>query len=189
MLIIQHQETLCRFTNNSANLKLGQKFKQGQAVAIIGNSGEMSPGPHLHFGVWYDGQAGESQKIIFHSIQKQRPTKHEFINPLTRTGKCPEVPVLDKDTKTFWLTLMAIICDDKNNEERKRMVTCEPYPDALEIINKMVRWGTLSLFSSQKPKSIVTSQKTWSNKHGFKYSWHPVVCLQGGNYRGSTIIW
>jgi murein DD-endopeptidase MepM/ murein hydrolase activator NlpD len=29
--------------------------KAGQPVAIIGNSGELTTGPHLHFELWKDG--------------------------------------------------------------------------------------------------------------------------------------
>jgi murein DD-endopeptidase MepM/ murein hydrolase activator NlpD len=45
------------YKHNSALLvKTGDIVKTGQAVAIIGNTGEMSTGPHLHFEMWYDGK-------------------------------------------------------------------------------------------------------------------------------------
>jgi len=36
--------------------KQGEVVKAGDAIAIIGNSGEYSSGPHLHFELWYKGQ-------------------------------------------------------------------------------------------------------------------------------------
>ncbi len=65
-VIIQHPRNIVSvYKHNSANLvKPGQKVQTGQAVAIIGNSGEMSTGPHLHFELWYDGQAVNPKNYI-----------------------------------------------------------------------------------------------------------------------------
>ncbi|MBK9255620.1 MAG: M23 family metallopeptidase [Saprospiraceae bacterium] len=55
---IQHPRNVVSvYKHNSALLvKTGDIVKTGQAIAIIGNSGEMSTGPHLHFELWYDGK-------------------------------------------------------------------------------------------------------------------------------------
>lgn len=55
---VQHQKNLVSvYKHNSVLLvKTGDIVRAGQAVAIIGNSGEMSTGPHLHFEMWYDGK-------------------------------------------------------------------------------------------------------------------------------------
>ncbi len=55
---IQHSNNLVSFyKHNARNLKkLGAYVKAGEAVAIIGNTGELSSGPHLHFELWLDGQ-------------------------------------------------------------------------------------------------------------------------------------
>jgi murein DD-endopeptidase MepM/ murein hydrolase activator NlpD len=57
-VFIQHTKNLVSvYKHNSALLvKTGDIVKTGQAVAIIGNTGEMSTGPHLHFEMWYDGK-------------------------------------------------------------------------------------------------------------------------------------
>lgn len=57
-IFIQHNKNLVSvYKHNSALLvKTGDIVKTGQAVAIIGNTGEMSTGPHLHFEMWYDGK-------------------------------------------------------------------------------------------------------------------------------------
>jgi len=36
--------------------KVGNFVNAGDAVAIIGNSGELSSGPHLHFELWHEGK-------------------------------------------------------------------------------------------------------------------------------------
>lgn len=55
---IQHSGELVSFyKHNARNLKkLGSFVKAGEAVAIIGNTGELSSGPHLHFELWMDGK-------------------------------------------------------------------------------------------------------------------------------------
>lgn len=57
-IYIQHTKNLVSaYKHNSALLvKTGTFVKAGQSIAIIGNSGEMSTGPHLHFEMWYDGK-------------------------------------------------------------------------------------------------------------------------------------
>jgi len=54
---IQHQHNLISvYKHNSALLKkTGDFVKAGDAIAFIGNSGELSSGPHLHFELWYNG--------------------------------------------------------------------------------------------------------------------------------------
>ncbi|MFZ2897167.1 MAG: M23 family metallopeptidase [Saprospiraceae bacterium] len=54
---IQHDNNLISFyKHNSALLKeVGSFVRAGEAVAIIGNSGTLSDGPHLHFELWYKG--------------------------------------------------------------------------------------------------------------------------------------
>lgn len=54
---IQHENNLVSFyKHNAINLKkVGTYVKAGEAVAIIGNTGVLSTGPHLHFELWQNG--------------------------------------------------------------------------------------------------------------------------------------
>jgi len=56
-LSIQHaNNTISIYKHNSSLLKkVGEYVEAGEAVAIIGNSGTLSDGPHLHFELWYQG--------------------------------------------------------------------------------------------------------------------------------------
>ncbi len=54
---IQHPNNLISIYKHNAVLlkKEGDKVKAGEVIAIIGNSGELTSGPHLHFELWYNG--------------------------------------------------------------------------------------------------------------------------------------
>jgi len=54
---VQHDNNVISFyKHNSALLKkVGDQVKAGEAVAIIGNTGAHSDGPHLHFEIWHKG--------------------------------------------------------------------------------------------------------------------------------------
>lgn len=57
VISIQHQGTfVSSYKHNSALLKQqGNIVKAGEPIAIVGESGELSTGPHLHFELWYNG--------------------------------------------------------------------------------------------------------------------------------------
>ncbi|MBL8002062.1 MAG: M23 family metallopeptidase [Flavobacteriales bacterium] len=58
VLQVQHRNDLVSvYKHNSVLLrKAGDKVKAGEAIAIVGNSGELTTGPHLHFELWYKGE-------------------------------------------------------------------------------------------------------------------------------------
>ncbi len=53
---IQHDNSLISVYKHNATLfkSVGQKVVAGDAIAIVGNSGEFTTGPHLHFELWHD---------------------------------------------------------------------------------------------------------------------------------------
>ncbi len=56
---IQHDNNIVTFYKHNSTLlkKLGDRVKAGEAIAIIGNSGELTDGPHLHFEIWHQGKS------------------------------------------------------------------------------------------------------------------------------------
>jgi murein DD-endopeptidase MepM/ murein hydrolase activator NlpD len=66
VLHIQHANDLVSiYKHNSVLLKkVGDKVKAGEAVAIVGNSGEFTSGPHLHFELWLNGEPVDPQAYM-----------------------------------------------------------------------------------------------------------------------------
>ena len=65
-LIIQHpNEFLSVYKHNTVLLKKEGTFvNAGDAIALVGNTGELSSGPHLHFELWKNGVAVNPQQYI-----------------------------------------------------------------------------------------------------------------------------
>ena len=66
VVILQHGNNLVSvYEHNSVLLKkVGDYVKAGDVIAIIGNSGELTTGPHLHFELWYKGNPVNPQKYM-----------------------------------------------------------------------------------------------------------------------------
>ena len=63
---IQHpQGLLSVYKHNSVLLKeAGQKVGTGDPIAIIGNTGSITTGPHLHFELWHQGDPVDPEKVM-----------------------------------------------------------------------------------------------------------------------------
>ena len=63
---IQHDGNMVSvYKHNTRNLKkAGTKVKAGEAVAIIGNTGEATTGPHLHFELWIDSRPVDPELFV-----------------------------------------------------------------------------------------------------------------------------
>jgi murein DD-endopeptidase MepM/ murein hydrolase activator NlpD len=55
---IQHSSNLTSFYKHCSVLlkKAGETVKAGEVIAVVGNSGEQTTGPHLHFELWFNGR-------------------------------------------------------------------------------------------------------------------------------------
>jgi murein DD-endopeptidase MepM/ murein hydrolase activator NlpD len=63
---IQHKNQLISFYKHNSTLlkKVGDVVKAGEIIAIIGNSGELTDGPHLHFELWFSGNPVDPSQFI-----------------------------------------------------------------------------------------------------------------------------
>lgn len=63
---LQHESDIVSIYkhNNRLIKNLGDKVKAGTAIALVGNTGSLSTGPHLHFELWYKGESIDPTKHI-----------------------------------------------------------------------------------------------------------------------------
>ncbi|WP_423129977.1 M23 family metallopeptidase [Gaoshiqia sp. Z1-71] len=66
VIYIQHDHNLISvYKHNSELLKaVGDHVKAGEVVAFMGNTGELTTGPHLHFELWYKGIPLDPEQYI-----------------------------------------------------------------------------------------------------------------------------
>jgi murein DD-endopeptidase MepM/ murein hydrolase activator NlpD len=66
VIYVQHEADLVSVYKHNAELlkSVGDRIKAGEPVAIIGNSGELTTGPHLHLELWHRGKAINPQQYI-----------------------------------------------------------------------------------------------------------------------------
>ena len=63
---VQHGQNLVSVYKHCGSLlkKEGDTVKAGEAIALVGNTGEKTTGPHLHFEIWNRGRALDPSKYI-----------------------------------------------------------------------------------------------------------------------------
>jgi len=66
VIAVQHGQNLISIYKHNSSLakELGAIITAGDIVAIIGNTGERTSGPHLHFELWYDGAPVNPEEFI-----------------------------------------------------------------------------------------------------------------------------
>ncbi len=65
-IYVQHENNIISAYKHNAELlkAVGEKVKAGDVIAIMGNSGELTTGPHLHFELWHNGIALDPETYI-----------------------------------------------------------------------------------------------------------------------------
>lgn len=66
VIMIQHNANLISIYKHNAELykKVGTFVNAGEIIALVGNSGELTNGPHLHFELWYNGNSLNPEEFV-----------------------------------------------------------------------------------------------------------------------------
>lgn len=91
-------------------------------------------------------------------------------------------PVLPDEIKNYLIDIDGTITEDVPNEEPERMETCEPFPDALEIINQWFEEGHVITFFTSRTEDHRDVTEEWLERKGFKYHGLLMNKPRGGNY-------
>lgn len=65
-IILKHDNDVMSFYKHCAKVfsEVGDEVEKGDVIATVGNSGEHSTGPHLHFELWVQGHAVDAEDYI-----------------------------------------------------------------------------------------------------------------------------
>ena len=91
-------------------------------------------------------------------------------------------PILPKDIKNYLIDIDGTVTEDVPNEEPERMLTCEPYPDALEVLNTWYEEGHIITFFTSRTEEHREYTERWLKIHNFKYHGLLMNKPRGGNY-------
>ena len=66
VMIIEHPKNMITVYKHNASLnkRQGDLVKAGEVIAVVGNTGELSTGPHLHFELWSNGYPIDPSNFI-----------------------------------------------------------------------------------------------------------------------------
>jgi len=66
VIMVQHRGNLISSYKHNAQLlkKVGTFVNGGEIISIVGNSGELTNGPHLHFELWYNGNSLNPEEFV-----------------------------------------------------------------------------------------------------------------------------
>lgn len=66
IIMIQHKNNMVSTYKHCSQLykKSGDEVERGDVIAAVGNGGELTTGPHLHFELWIQGKAVDAEDYI-----------------------------------------------------------------------------------------------------------------------------
>ena len=91
-------------------------------------------------------------------------------------------PSLPNHVKNYLIDIDGTVTEDVPNEEPERMATCEPFPDALETLNRWHADGHIITFFTSRTEDHRAVTEAWLDKHGFLYHGLLMGKPRGGNY-------
>ena len=91
-------------------------------------------------------------------------------------------PILPNDVKNYLIDIDGTVTEDVPNEEPERMLTCLPFPDALEVLEKWYSEGHIITFFTSRTEKQREYTERWLRMHNIKYHALLMNKPRGGNY-------
>jgi hypothetical protein len=91
-------------------------------------------------------------------------------------------PILPYHVKNYLIDIDGTITDDVPNEEPERMVSCLPFVDAVDTINKWYNEGHMITFFTSRTEEHRKITEEWLIKHNINYHYLLMNKPRGGNY-------
>lgn len=106
----------------------------------------------------------------------------EELRPVIDSEGANLSPQLPDGVKNYLIDIDGTITEDVPNEEPERMVTCEPFPDALETMSRWYDEGHILTFFTSRTEEHREVTEQWFEKHGIRYHGLLMGKPRGGNY-------
>jgi len=123
-----------------------------------------------------------SEKSNKTPVNKDRKKKRHELEELKDEKGNKLSPLLPADVKNYLIDIDGTITEDIPNEEPERMATCEPFKDALTMLNAWYDEGHIITFFTSRTEDHREVTTKWLDKHGFKYHGILMGKPRGGNY-------
>ena len=91
-------------------------------------------------------------------------------------------PTLPENIKNYLIDSDGTITEDVPNEEPERMLTCLPFPDALEVLEKWYLEGHIITYFTSRTEEQREYTERWLRMHNIKYHALLMNKPRGGNY-------
>ncbi|MCS7086926.1 MAG: M23 family metallopeptidase, partial [Bacteroidia bacterium] len=88
VIAVSHSNNLVSFYKHNKVLarQVGSYVSMGEPIAFVGNSGENTTGPHLHFELWIAGQPVNPSKYLNYKEILSKPTAGDPLPVLVATA-------------------------------------------------------------------------------------------------------
>ena len=104
------------------------------------------------------------------------------LNSIIGDEGLPISPQLPEGVKNYMIDIDGTVTDDVPNEEPERMKHVQPYPEAVNTLNRWYDKGNIITFFTSRTEEVRHITEDWLNKHGFKYHGLLMGKPRGGNY-------
>jgi hypothetical protein len=106
----------------------------------------------------------------------------ENLRPALDSDGATISPKLPDAVKNYLIDIDGTITEDVPNEEPERMVTCIPFPDALETMKRWYNEGHILTFFTSRTEEHRFVTEQWLEKHEIQYHGLLMGKPRGGNY-------
>ena len=106
----------------------------------------------------------------------------ENLNTLVGSDGQTISPTLPENIKNYLIDIDGTITEDVPNEEPERMLSCLPFPDALDVFCQFYSKGHIITFFTSRLEEQREYTERWLKMHNIKYHSLLMNKPRGGNY-------
>ena len=90
------------------------------------------------------------------------------LNSIIGDEGLPISPQLPEGVKNYMIDIDGTVTDDVPNEEPERMKHVQPYPEAVNTLNRWYDQGHIITFFTSRTEEVRHITEDWLKKHGSK---------------------